>query len=100
MFGRFDGFDWDEGNTEKCQKHGVSLGDIETLFQNDDLHIAPDIAHSDFEKRFRAVGRARSDRMLFLIFTFRKRETTTLIRVISARFMHKREAEEYEEDIS
>lgn len=25
----FDGFDWDEGNREKCRKHGVSLPEIE-----------------------------------------------------------------------
>ena len=28
----FDGFDWDDGNRDKCQKHGVSIGEIERLF--------------------------------------------------------------------
>ena len=26
------GFDWDDGNREKCRKHGVSLAEIEALF--------------------------------------------------------------------
>jgi hypothetical protein len=27
----FAGFDWDAGNHAKCQKHGVTIPDIETL---------------------------------------------------------------------
>jgi uncharacterized DUF497 family protein len=29
---KFDGFDWDSGNRAKCQKHGVSIAEIESLF--------------------------------------------------------------------
>lgn len=100
MVARIAGFDWDEGNTAKCQKHGVSIEEIEALFQNENFVLAPDVAHSKLEQRFRTVGTARSGRMIFLVFTFRKREATILVRVISARFMHKKEIEEYEEDIS
>jgi uncharacterized protein len=25
-------FDWDSGNRKKCQKHGVSIAEIESLF--------------------------------------------------------------------
>jgi hypothetical protein len=28
MAAAFVGFDWDDGNRAKCQKHGVSLGEI------------------------------------------------------------------------
>ncbi len=31
------GFDWDDGNIEKCQKHGVSLEEIEALFLDKSL---------------------------------------------------------------
>jgi uncharacterized protein len=95
MIDQVTGFDWDEGNRSKCQKHGVSIAEIEAALENENLVIAPDIAHSKSEQRFRAVGTARNGRMIF-----RKREATTLVRVISARFMHKKEIEEYEEDIS
>lgn len=26
------GFDWDEGNRAKCEKHGVSVAEVESLF--------------------------------------------------------------------
>jgi hypothetical protein len=32
MNSRVSGFDWDEGNRAKCQKHGVSIPEIEELF--------------------------------------------------------------------
>src|SRR5271170_2071366 len=37
----FDGFDWDEGNRAKCQKHGVSVAEIEGLFRRP-VVILPD----------------------------------------------------------
>jgi uncharacterized protein len=100
MLKSVSGFDWDDGNIAKCRKHGVSVEEIEALFENEDLRLAPDIAHSKSEQRFRAVGSTLSGRMIFLVFTFRRRESTNLVRVISARYMHKKEIEEYEEDIS
>jgi hypothetical protein len=30
---QFHGFDWDEGNVAKCQKHGLSVEEIESLFE-------------------------------------------------------------------
>ena len=29
---RVSGFDWDEGNRAKCQKHGLTVAHIEALF--------------------------------------------------------------------
>ncbi len=42
---RFDGFDWDDGNSEKCQNHGVSCTEIEAMFLRD-VWVAPDLEHS------------------------------------------------------
>lgn len=28
------GFDWDEGNREKCAKHGVTIEEIERIFDD------------------------------------------------------------------
>ena len=50
------GFDWDDGNLSKCQKHGVSIEEIEQLLAGTP-RIAPDLAHSDDESRFIAIGR-------------------------------------------
>jgi uncharacterized protein len=46
MLKSVSGFDWDDGNIAKCRKHGVSVEEIEALFENEDLRLAPDIAHS------------------------------------------------------
>jgi hypothetical protein len=51
-----NGFDWDKGNRAKCEKHGLSTSVIEGLFTRP-LAILPDAAHSQRERRFRAIGR-------------------------------------------
>jgi uncharacterized DUF497 family protein len=93
---QIDGFDWDAGNREKCQKHGVSLPEIEALFLSGTARIAPDLKHSGQEDRFIAVGRTRAGRPMFVAFTFRLWEERRLIRPVSARYMHGKEIERYE----
>lgn len=92
----FEGFDWDQGNRAKCQKHGVSLVEIERLFDRP-LRIEPDPAHSAREERFKAIGTTSTGRHVFLVFTLRRHGAETLIRPISARFMHRKEVQHYEE---
>jgi hypothetical protein len=96
---KFDGFDWDEGNREKCQKHHVSIAEVESLFYGAPL-VAPDVQHSGMEQRFRAVGLTSKERYLFIVFTMRKKGETLLIRPISARYMRKKEAQAHEKEIS
>jgi hypothetical protein len=61
---KFDGFDWDAGNTAKCQEHGVSIAEIESVFLGEP-RVGPDAAHSKAEQRFRAVGLTKEGRHLF-----------------------------------
>jgi hypothetical protein len=89
------GFDWDAGNLQKCQKHGVSIGEIEALLSSDP-GVAPDPDHSAQEDRFIAVGRNSTGRPLFVAFTFRMKDGHRLIRPVSARYMHKKEIVGYE----
>jgi uncharacterized DUF497 family protein len=91
----FAGFDWDNGNRGKCQKHGVPIGAIESLLSGMPK-VAPDPAHSRAEDRFIAVGRTEDGRPIFVAFTFRDIDGAWLIRPISARYMHQREIEAYE----
>lgn len=95
---RFDGFDWDVGNRGKCRKHGVSVDEIEALFLGA-ARVGPDPRHSRDEVRFRAVGRSGTGRAIFVVFTWRTRDGRRLLRPISARYMHGKEAEAYEEAI-
>ena len=85
-----NGFDWDKGNRAKCEKHGLSTSVIESLFTRP-LAILPDAAHSQRERRFRAIGRTEKSRGVFLVFTLRRKDDEVLIRPISARYMHKKE---------
>lgn len=93
---QFDGFDWDEGNLDKCRKHGVTVAEVEGVFTRA-VTIAPDHAHSTRERRFIAIGRTEAERWVFLVFTWRRRDKRHLIRPTSARFMHAREISRYEE---
>ena len=94
-----NGFDWDKGDRAKCEKHGLSIAIIESLFTRP-LAVLPDAAHSLREKRLRAIGRTDKGRGVFIIFTLRRQGDQLLIRPISARYMHKKEIEAYEKENS
>jgi uncharacterized DUF497 family protein len=93
------GFDWDAGNRDKCQKHGLSIAVIESLFRSP-IAVFPDPAHSEREERFKAIGRAEDGRSVLIVFTLRMRDGETLIRPISARYMRRKESEYYEKEIA
>lgn len=97
MILQFDGFDWDRGNTAKCQKHGLSIEMIEGLFGRP-LAIIPSAADSRQEHRFCTVAQTESGRRVFIVFTLRRKGDKQLIRPISARYMHKKEVESYEKE--
>jgi uncharacterized DUF497 family protein len=77
-----EGFDWDEHNAEKnWLRHRVTPSESEQVFFNQPLIVADDKKHSDREKRYYALGKTDAGRMLFIVFTVRKKN----IRVISSR---------------
>ena len=88
------GFDWDDGNRQKCQKHGVSIEEIESVFANDPV-VYRDEIHSRDEERWQAIGRTLRGRAVFVVFTIRQVHEGWRIRPVSARFMHVREVENY-----
>ena len=88
-----EGFEWDAGNIQKCQKHGLSIAEIETVFARPVL-ILNDDANSQAEQRYRAIGVTANGRYAFIVFTLRSER----IRPLSARYMHKKEIERYEKD--
>ena len=89
------GFNWDEGNRRKNEKHGVSMAEAEQVFFNAPLLILEDAAHSQTEPRVHALGKTDAGRALHITFTLR--ESGLLIRVISARDMHRKERAIYEQ---
>jgi uncharacterized protein len=96
---RVSGFDWDEGNIRKCQKHGLSITQIEAFFAAV-THIAPDPKHSAEGDRLIAVGRTELGRPIFVAFTLRIKGKSRLIRPVTARYMHPKEIEAYEKESS
>ncbi|MBM3557492.1 MAG: BrnT family toxin [Alphaproteobacteria bacterium] len=88
------GFQWDSGNARKsADKHGVSESEAEQVFFNEPLLVVGDFKHSAAETRFHAYGRTETGRLLHVSFTLR--EAGRLIRVISARDMHRKERLRY-----
>lgn len=92
---RITGFQWDIGNGRKSEdKHGVSQSEAEQVFLNDPLLLLTDPRHSSSEPRFHALGRTDDARRLLIAFTMRA--DNTLIRIISARAMNRRERSHYD----
>jgi uncharacterized DUF497 family protein len=89
------GFDWDEGNRGKCEKHGVPIAETEFALKSSPI-VAPDFAHSQTERRYIAVGRTSKGRPVYIAFTFRQKAGKRLIRPLHARYMHKKEIRGYE----
>lgn len=89
------GFDWDTGNVRKNDKHGVTMAEAVQVFFNQPLLLLPDPKHSQSEPRFYALGKSDDGRTLHVTFTLRG--GGHLIRVISARDMHRKERTIYEQ---
>jgi uncharacterized protein len=94
-FEQFTGFQWDAGNKSKnLAKHQVENWECEQVFFNEPLLVLDDSKHSLNEKRWAAFGMTDIGRYLVIIFTKRG----TLLRVISARDMNKKESRFYEKN--
>lgn len=89
------GFERDSGNARKNEKHGVTAAEAEQVFFNQPLLLLEDAKHSQDELRFHALGHTLERRPLHITFTLRG--AGTLIRVISARDMHRKERAIYEQ---
>ena len=92
--GQIAGFDWDDGNSRKSADN-VSQAEAESVFFNDPLIVVVDAKHSVSEPRFNALGKTAQDRLLHITFTLR--QNGTMVRVISARDMHRKERKAYEQ---
>ena len=93
---KISGFNWDAGNVRKSEdKHGVSMAEAEQVFFNTPLLMLEDAALSGQEIRIHALGQTDDGRALHITVTLRNEGT--LIRVISARDMHRKERVIYDQ---
>jgi uncharacterized DUF497 family protein len=94
FFADVTGFQWDAGNADKnWLRHRVTQAEAEQVFFNRPILVADDEGHSDAESRFFLLGLTDSGRFLSVVFTIRG----SLVRVISARKMTRRERTHYGE---
>jgi uncharacterized DUF497 family protein len=93
-FNKITGFEWDSGNEQKNVKHGVTTAEAEQVFLNEPLLVLDDLKHSDSETRYHALGQTTEGRLLHITFTI----STSKIRVISTRDMHRKERAIYEQE--
>ena len=89
-------FEWDEKKNEKNrQKHGVWFEEAKNIFSDPYHRIFLNI--DDDEDRYIAIGFTGIERLLIVVFCYRKKES--VIRIISARKATKKERMFYEEGI-
>lgn len=92
---KVEGFDWDVGNARKNDKHGASMAEAEQVFFNAPLLLLEDAEQGQQEARIHALGKTDSGRGLHITFTLR--QSGALVRVISARDLHRKERTIYEQ---
>lgn len=89
-------FEWDEEKAEaNLRNHGVSFDEARTVFGDVLSASVPDPHHSEGERRYVAMGRSASDRILVVCYT----ERSSKIRLISSRRATRAERKTYEEGI-
>jgi uncharacterized DUF497 family protein len=77
-------FGWDSRKSlANEKKHGVSFEEAKTVFLDENARFMPDPEHSKDEDRFVIMG--ISSRLRLLVVCHCYRETTDIIRIISAR---------------
>jgi uncharacterized DUF497 family protein len=91
---RNDRFEWDLAKASaNVTRHNVTFEDAATVFNDPFLMTVPDLAHSDDEERFFAIGYSESSRLLLVVHS----EIRDTIRIISARLATRRERNSYEQ---
>lgn len=85
-------FEWDQGNTDKPKKHGLTLEETEEAFFDDKKVIFGDWKHSIAEERITLLGKTKKDKLLNITYTIRRNK----IRVITARAINRKEVPLYE----
>lgn len=85
-------FEWDKGNREKPEKHGLSAEEVEEAFFDKNKVIFGDWKHSAIEERITLLGKTKKGRLINITYTVRK----NIIRIITARPINRKEVPLYE----
>ena len=89
----WEGFEWDDRKAAvNLLKHKVSFLEAATVFDDPNVIVEPDLAHSAVESRESAIGFSRKERVLLVVYV----EPDERIRLISARRATLEERRKYE----
>ncbi len=89
-------FEWDSRkDASNKKKHGVSFEEAKTSFYDSNARLINDPDHSVEEDRFILLG--FSERLNLLVVSHCYRESSSVIRIISARKANKKEQALYKE---
>jgi uncharacterized DUF497 family protein len=87
-------FEWDPKKAAgNLRKHGVSFGDAQTAFADENAKLIDDPDHSEEEERFVLLGLSSSLRLLVVCHCYRSEGN--VIRIISARKAEVHERDSY-----
>ncbi|HEY1778862.1 MAG TPA: BrnT family toxin [Roseiarcus sp.] len=87
-------FDWDEGNRNKRAAR-VPIKEIEDVLSDPETIVTPQFALSTRddpdaeETRYRATGKNREGRGVFVVFTMRSVEDGLRLRPVSVHYIHR-----------
>lgn len=88
--------EWDEEkNKINIKKHGISFETASLVFADINRLKIPDIEHSDFEERYKLIGKIGEKKVVLTVCTNRKEA----VRIISARKATLRERKMYYDSI-
>jgi len=73
-------FDWDEGNVDHLDRHGVTPEEVEEALM-DSRRVGTAAYNAPGERRSAVVGATEDGRLLFVVYTWRGRK----VRVVTAR---------------
>ena len=86
-------FEWDALKAkENLRKHGISFEQARTVFDDPRVVVMADLAHSEGEDRFWAIGRSASTSILLVCYCYRGSDS---IRIFSARKATRSESKLY-----
>ncbi len=87
-------FVWDDSkNRANVRKHGISFEEAQTAFYDETAKVYVDPDHSEDEDRFILLGFSLRLRLLVVCHCYR--ESTAVVRIISARKANRNEAQAY-----
>lgn len=87
-------FEWDPDKEKlNVEKHGVTFGEAESVFYDEQAIQFYDDEHSEWEDRFLMLGLSAKLKLLLVCHCFREKDS--VIRIISARKATKAESRHY-----